>query len=463
MQRKLSVKVWTLLTLCLTLSATPIARADEAEIQAARQLGKEAIEAYQAGDYATAIDKLHRAYRVIPATTFGLWLGRALAKQGNLVEASEWYVAVMRTELPDNATEPLKQAKVDAQKEHQALQARIPSVVVTVEHGTPSDTAVTVDQKPLKPALWGVRFPVNPGTHRIAGQRGEETLAYDVTLAEGQSGKVPLVFTAAAAAGVAGVAGAAPAAVPPPAEEPPPVATEEPPAQEEPAQAQEPPAEEPAPEAKKGLPLFAVVPKIALQLAGGGTQKRDCSGSSCAVVDSQTFDYSHNFGLGFGADFLFTFAKMVRVGVGPTVLLPGSIDYDNSPKDFGLGTSMTVNGILEAMFQVAGNTWLGPRVQGGLFMMFPGNDFAAYADAKTDECNLGGGSGCDDINGSKKGWNIGAGLGFLQGFGGPMRLRADFLFQHDALTLANVTIAGGDVSESMKSNRFFLMVGVEIP
>ena len=41
---------------------------------------------YEKGDYAPALDRLNRAYQVVRAPTLCLWLARALAKNGKLVE-----------------------------------------------------------------------------------------------------------------------------------------------------------------------------------------------------------------------------------------------------------------------------------------------------------------------------------------------------------------------------------------
>jgi uncharacterized protein HemY len=81
----------------LALAAPALGQAtDDATRSAARTLGYQGVDAYQAGDYAAAVVKLERAYAAVKVPTVGLWLARALAKTGRLVEASERYAEVMR-------------------------------------------------------------------------------------------------------------------------------------------------------------------------------------------------------------------------------------------------------------------------------------------------------------------------------------------------------------------------------
>src|SRR5262245_41613860 len=72
---------------------------DPATRAAARDLGSAGVKAYQEGDYATATEKLEKAYALLPMPSLGLWSARALAKQNKLVAASERYLEVGRLEV----------------------------------------------------------------------------------------------------------------------------------------------------------------------------------------------------------------------------------------------------------------------------------------------------------------------------------------------------------------------------
>src|SRR5688572_22104076 len=56
---------------------------------AARELGKQAIEAYNARDYPKALDLFRRAHALVKLSTTGLYTARTLVALKRLVEASE--------------------------------------------------------------------------------------------------------------------------------------------------------------------------------------------------------------------------------------------------------------------------------------------------------------------------------------------------------------------------------------
>jgi Flp pilus assembly protein TadD len=72
------------------------------ERAAARSLASEGVTAYEEGRNAVALEQFQRAYQLAPIPTIGLWLARALAKDGQLVEANERYLAAIRYEIKAN-------------------------------------------------------------------------------------------------------------------------------------------------------------------------------------------------------------------------------------------------------------------------------------------------------------------------------------------------------------------------
>src|SRR5688572_21582724 len=88
---------------------------------AARDLGAEGVEAFQAGNFQAASDKLARAYEILRVPSLGLWSARALAKVGKLVEASERYLDVTRLDASKGDTAVQRQAQTDAAVEREAL------------------------------------------------------------------------------------------------------------------------------------------------------------------------------------------------------------------------------------------------------------------------------------------------------------------------------------------------------
>jgi hypothetical protein len=191
-----------LLGWALTLSAG-IASAQAVDDQSrsvARKLGYSGVEAYQAGDYKTAQQKLEKAYRVLRVPSVGLWSARALVQLGQLVEASERYQELARlsaTETGDPAVQ--KKAVAEAANELKALLPRIPSVTVQVEGADAAAVKVTIDGKAILPELVGEPLPVNPGKHQVAAARGAEHVELELSLAEAEQKPAVLRFGSAGA------------------------------------------------------------------------------------------------------------------------------------------------------------------------------------------------------------------------------------------------------------------------
>jgi hypothetical protein len=174
---------------------------DDASRRAARNLGVAGVEAYNAGDYAKASEKLDKAYQVLKAPSLGLWSARALLKLNRPVEAAERYQEVARLEVASGDVEVQRQAKVEAAAELERLAPQIPNVVVHISAPVePSSVTVTIDGVPVASALLGEERPVNPGEHRVEASRGDEKASAVVVVAMGETKPVTLTFTRGGAA-----------------------------------------------------------------------------------------------------------------------------------------------------------------------------------------------------------------------------------------------------------------------
>jgi hypothetical protein len=195
----------------------PLAQAqniNDASRAAARQLGYQGVESYQAGDYPTATTKLEKAFQVLQVPSLGLWSARALIKTGRWVEAAERLRRVSRLEAKGGDAAVQQQAQEEAKAELDRLTPRIPTLVVTVEGAREADVQLMVDGEAIASALIGEPVPANPGKHVIVGKVGEQERSQTSTLAEGSSGKVVLRFEATGAAPTAAAAAVAPASQP---------------------------------------------------------------------------------------------------------------------------------------------------------------------------------------------------------------------------------------------------------
>lgn len=190
-----------------------LAQTTDADKATARDLAIEGYRALQSKDYAAAVDRFTRADALYHAPTVTLGLARAQVGLGKLVSAQELYNRVAHESLPPNASNAIKKAVLDAQKELDALTPRIPSVVINVKGS--GSARVTIDGVEVRAAALGVKRPVDPGKHVVAASAtGLITSEATVTLAEGKSESVTLELKPRQAEPPPVVA-AAPAAKPP--------------------------------------------------------------------------------------------------------------------------------------------------------------------------------------------------------------------------------------------------------
>jgi hypothetical protein len=167
---------------------------DDALRAAARSLGTEGVEAYQAGNYVVATDKLERAYQLLRAPSLGIWSGRALEKLGKLVQANERYLEVTRSTVTGGDAEVQRRAQQEAEAAQRELEPRIPTLTVLVQGVEAEQVSISLDGTPLPAALIGQHQPVDPGRHHLEGVHGDEHVSKDVTVAERGNAEAALVF-----------------------------------------------------------------------------------------------------------------------------------------------------------------------------------------------------------------------------------------------------------------------------
>ena len=190
------------------------------ERAAARDAANNGRAALDAGKYDKAIDYLSRAEQLVHSPTHLLFLARAQTKLGKLVAAHETYLKITRETLASNAPKAFVSAQDSAEQEQDALDARLPSVTVTLQGTPPSDLSVQMDGTALPAAMIGIPLPVDPGEHVFKATSANATSdPVTVKLAESAKQTVTLKLRvtksahAAAAVPVATPA-AAPAAAP---------------------------------------------------------------------------------------------------------------------------------------------------------------------------------------------------------------------------------------------------------
>lgn len=164
---------WRVWLLCLGVVALPhYAQAQPVEVAtrtAARELAMQGADAFERGDYATALDHLSRANTLHPAPSIAVLQAKALIHLGRWVEALDRYEDTLRVTLSEDAPEAYRAALGEAGTESELLRQRIPHLAIQVRRGreTPKDVKVWLDGRVLPNALLDVDFPTDPGDHSI--------------------------------------------------------------------------------------------------------------------------------------------------------------------------------------------------------------------------------------------------------------------------------------------------------
>ena len=218
-----------LLAVATLLFACPAPAQSAADKATARQAASEGIKLYDAGKYDEALDRMRRAQELYDAPVHLLYIARAQAKVGQLVEAAENYRLLAQYKLGRDAPKPWSDAIDTGKKELAELEPRIPSLKINVEPQDAKNVELKIDGQPVSTAVIGIARPVNPGSHRVTvSGPGYKTTEATVEVAEQKSEELTLKLEAAPAG--AGAAGAAPVVAGPdkPKPEPEPAGKDEP-------------------------------------------------------------------------------------------------------------------------------------------------------------------------------------------------------------------------------------------
>lgn len=197
------------LLLLLAFIATPaVAHAGDAAIMSTtRELAKQGLEAFDAGRFDEAVEKLSKAYSVVHVPTLAVATARAMAKIGKLVAASELYLEATRMPQDKSWQATQLEAQKDAERERSQLLQRIARIEIAVSGAAAKDIAVRIDGIAVPQALVDAEQMVDPGLRQVEGTCGGEVVTRSVTVKEGDRSRIDLPFAP-------GCAIAAPAATP---------------------------------------------------------------------------------------------------------------------------------------------------------------------------------------------------------------------------------------------------------
>jgi hypothetical protein len=163
--------------------------------------------AFRGGRYGDAIGLFSRAEALVHAPPHLLYIARAEARLGHLVNARETYMKITREQLPAGAPNAFVEAHDAAVSEQASIEPRLVSLTINVTaHDASGANAtratVTMDGAEVSPALVGVAHPADPGPHTFhAAAPGWASDDVKVTLVEGSKEDVTLDLKRALVAG----------------------------------------------------------------------------------------------------------------------------------------------------------------------------------------------------------------------------------------------------------------------
>ena len=139
------------------------------------------LEHYDAGRWDEAFEAFQMADGIVPSTPFKLYMARTRQKQGRLLEARELYRRVASVAVGD-ADAVGKKAQEDAAGELAAVDASLPSLLVSVE-GVTDEAIVTIDGKVVD-----IKAPVevDPGMHTLVAKSAGKQATLEQAVEAGQ-------------------------------------------------------------------------------------------------------------------------------------------------------------------------------------------------------------------------------------------------------------------------------------
>ena len=189
---------------CERHAAAQTASTDAAK-RAARELADKGYEHYEAGEYALAVVFFRQAESKFHAPSILLMQASAHEKQGQLVEALPLYERVASEPLADDAPQEFRDAQAEAKATLERVRVRIATLKIVLKGMTPDKVTVTIDDVEIPPEKVLQPIPANPGTRRIqatiGGDESGRAVFQSVTLKEGMTKQIQLVFRPATPAG----------------------------------------------------------------------------------------------------------------------------------------------------------------------------------------------------------------------------------------------------------------------
>jgi hypothetical protein len=148
------------------------------------------------GDLAAALTAYQSAHAIMGVPTTGIEVARTLEKLGRLKDALAAAREVALSAATQGEPRPFAQAREQAKALVSALEARVPTLTITVKVATSGARAdITLDGKKLSAADVQAPLALDPGRYRVAASADDHTPAsVEVTLKERDHAQVALAL-----------------------------------------------------------------------------------------------------------------------------------------------------------------------------------------------------------------------------------------------------------------------------
>jgi hypothetical protein len=174
-----AIPVLAVLVSSQAFAQQPPAQPTASDRETARSLMAEGRDKRDAGDLHAALKAFVAADTIMHVPTTGLEVARTLDQMGQLVEARETLIAVLRIPPQPSDPAPFAEARRAAEALDADLAKRIPSITIEASSELPGAITVIVDEQTIPANLVSIPRKLNPGKHvviaKAAGEEARET------------------------------------------------------------------------------------------------------------------------------------------------------------------------------------------------------------------------------------------------------------------------------------------------
>jgi hypothetical protein len=179
---------------CLAV-ATPAAAQSASDKETARSLMDQGFDLRNRGDLKGALARFKAANAIMHVPTTALEVAHSQVALGRLVEARDTLAQIMTSVPPPREPQQFHDARVEAQQLDAALEARVPSVTVTV-NGAAGGAQVSLSADGVAVPAEGIGLPrrLDPGHHVFVATTRTQEGRVEFDVAEGEKKDVSITL-----------------------------------------------------------------------------------------------------------------------------------------------------------------------------------------------------------------------------------------------------------------------------